>query len=249
MVAALIVCLTVGISLLGLRLVRHHDSSLHHESARDASSSLASITATMFALLLAFLVVNLYGSYSSAQASVSAEGAALKALVENVQAFPIPAQHRIDHAVAAYVNEVKGNEFDALRQGDQDPVAEERLDDIYTALHSVTPRNTGESDAYSASSRLLDQISASRQVIISEANSTVPAALWFLLLLLGVTTLVSSWLMRTHDLMIDQVMVILIAIVIGAGLFTTVILQYPFSGSIAVSSAPLSQGALAHLAG
>jgi hypothetical protein len=38
-----------------------------------------------------------------------------------------------------------------------------------------------------------------------------------------------------------------VAIVIGAGLLTVLILQYPFSGSITVSSAVFHQGALGQL--
>lgn len=39
-----------------------------------------------------------------------------------------------------------------------------------------------------------------------------------------------------------------IAVVVGAGLLTALILQYPYSGSIAVTSDAFTRGALAQLA-
>lgn len=42
--------------------------------------------------------------------------------------------------------------------------------------------------------------------------------------------------------------VVVVAVVVGAGLLTALILQYPYSGSIAVRSEPFTQGTLAGLA-
>jgi hypothetical protein len=52
-------------------------------------------------------------------------------------------------------------------------------------------------------------------------------------------------LIQTHHTPVDVAIVVTIAIVVGAGLLTAVILQYPFSGSIAVKSDPFNSGVLA----
>jgi hypothetical protein len=60
-------------------------------------------------------------------------------------------------------------------------------------------------------------------------------------------TLAISLLIKTHRTSVDIAIVVTIAIVVSAGLLTAIILQYPFSGSIAVTSDPFNSGVLAQL--
>jgi hypothetical protein len=67
------------------------------------------------------------------------------------------------------------------------------------------------------------------------------------MILLAVLTLLTSVLIRTHQLAIDLVLVVFVAIVVGGGFVTAAVLEYPFSGSIAVSSEAYESGPLAHV--
>jgi hypothetical protein len=59
-------------------------------------------------------------------------------------------------------------------------------------------------------------------------------------LITALVTLATTLLLTTHRTGVDVALVVSVAVIVGAGIFTALILEYPFSGSIAVSSAPLA---------
>jgi hypothetical protein len=67
------------------------------------------------------------------------------------------------------------------------------------------------------------------------------------MILLAVLTLAITLLIETHHRAVDIAIMVTVAIAISSGLFTAEILQYPFSGTIAVSSEPFNSPALAEL--
>jgi ABC-type multidrug transport system permease subunit len=67
------------------------------------------------------------------------------------------------------------------------------------------------------------------------------------MILLAVLTLAITLLIVTHHRAVDVTIIVTVAIVISSGLFTAEILQYPFSGTIAVKSDPFNSPALAQL--
>ena len=68
------------------------------------------------------------------------------------------------------------------------------------------------------------------------------------MILLAVLTLAVSLLIQTHYPRVDAAIVTTIAVVVSAGLLTAVLLEYPFSGTIAVTTKPFDSGTLAQLA-
>jgi len=92
----------------------------------------------------------------------------------------------------------------------------------------------------------LHTIVGERESRLDAAETSIPKPLLDLMILFAVLTLAISLLIRTHHTPVDIWVVVTIAIVVSAGLLTAVILQYPFSGSIAVTSDPFN-GVLAQL--
>jgi hypothetical protein len=58
-------------------------------------------------------------------------------------------------------------------------------------------------------------------------------------------TIAVSLLIKTHHRSVDIALVVVVAV--ASGFLTALILQYPYSGSIAVKSDPLAEGPLSHL--
>jgi hypothetical protein len=98
-----LVLLTVGAFLL----VSRYLSSWRDHGAPEVVLEVAAMGMTLFALVLAFVVVNLYSDYTSASADVTDEANALGALVQDARAFPPEAQRAVNQSVARYVREVR----------------------------------------------------------------------------------------------------------------------------------------------
>jgi ABC-type Mn2+/Zn2+ transport system permease subunit len=102
---------------------------------------------------------------------------------------------------------------------------------------------------YSAAAAQLNLFLGERENRVAKAETEIPAPLLGLLIFLAITTICVSFLIRTNRRRVDITLVVVVSVIIGAGLLTALILQYPYSGAIAVDSDPLVKGPLAHLRG
>jgi hypothetical protein len=93
----------------------------------------------------------------------------------------------------------------------------------------------------------LHSIVDERESRLDAAETSIPKPLLYLLILLAVLTLAMSLLIATHYKAVDIAIIVTFAIVVSAGLLVALILQYPFSGPITVSSDPFNSPALAQL--
>lgn len=245
------VIVAVGITLAGLAVVRILIPSWRDEASSQVVLAATAIVMTFFALLLALVIVDLYTSYKDASADVTAEANTLDKIVQDSSAFPQPQQQSVKRAVGEYVVEVRDHEFPALKDGQQDPRMDAKLAEISAALQSYQPVSQTQISFYNSATSQVNDLVSERHTRVSGAESSVPGALLALLLVLAVVTLATTIFLKTHNAGLDFTLIVSISVIVGLGLATVLILQYPYSGSIAVSSDPLTEGALgqvAHLA-
>jgi hypothetical protein len=238
---------TVVVTLVALALAIRLLPAWRSERSNQVVAGVAAMVMTMFALLLAFVIVNLYNSYDSAVNNVAAEATSLTELVQDVHGFPPAARRRIERAVAEYVAEVRDHEFRQLRAGHSDPRAQLLIAGMFAALESFSPVTTAQQAFYDSAASQLHSIIDQRESRLDAAETSIPGPLLGLMLLLAVLTLGMSLFIQVHYTPLDVAIVVTLAIVISAGLLTAEILQYPFSGSIAVNSEPFHSGALGQL--
>ena len=179
--------------------------------------------------------------------NVAAEATSLTELVEDAGTFPPVVRRRIERAVAEYVVEVREREFETLRNGNADSRAEQLLANLHEVVQSYSPVTTAQQTFYSAVNEQLHTIVSERESRLDAAHTAIPKPLLYLMILLGVLTLAITLLIVTHSRAVDVAIIVTVAVVISSGLLTAEILQYPFSGSIAVNSAPFNSPALAEL--
>lgn len=238
---------TLIVVLVGFVLVSRLLPAWRAERSAQVLGGVAGMVMTMFAVLLAFVIVNLYSSYNSAANDVAAEATGLTELVEDAGAFPPPVRQRIERAVAQYVVEIREHEFRTLRAGRAAPRAQPLLANIHEVVQSYSPATTAQQTFYTAVNEQLHTIVSKRESRLDAAETSIPKPLLYLMILLAVLTLAVTLLIVTHTRAVDVAIIVTVAIVISSGLFTAEILQYPFSGSIAVNSEPFNSPALAAL--
>jgi hypothetical protein len=238
-----VVILAVGASVLVSRRL----ASWRSRSAAEVILGVSAMAMTLFALVLAFVVVNLYDDYTSASGDVTDEANALGAIVQNARAFPAPDRRSINRAVATYVREVRTREFETLADGEHDPVADARALAIVAAVQAYEPRTATQTTFYGAAADQLNVFLGERDNRVAKAGTEIPVPLLGLLVFLAITTITVSLFIQTHRASVDMAIVVVVSVIVGSGLLTAMILQYPYSGAIAVKSDPLAAGPLAHL--
>jgi len=234
----LFIAVSVAIALVALWLVRRFLPGWREAESGEQVVGVAQMVMTMFALVLAFVIINLYSGFQSAAEHVSAEANALGTVVRDAQVFPSAQRRRIDRAVAAYVEVVREREFALLKKGHEDPQARGHLALLFSAVEGYSPVNESQRAFYRSMVDQLNAVSGERQKRVEAAESSIPGPLLALIAVSALMLLGTSLLIKTHRPDVDVALVVGVAVIVGIGLFTALILQYPFSGSIAVGSGP-----------
>jgi Protein of unknown function (DUF4239) len=245
----LIVGCVVLAALAGLLISRRYFAHWRTTTDGPVVAAVATMVMTLFALVLAFAVVTLYDQFSAASDSVSAEATDLSQIVRDSHTFPPTTQQKIDSAIKAYILEVRGTEFSRMHGGKEDPKADELFQGIFTAFQSYNPQTTAQVGFYNSAVTQLNDAVTQRRGRLEAVDAALPAAFSALLFLSAIVSILTTFFLSTENSPLEVILVCCVAVIVGAGLLTALLLQYPFSGSVAVSSHPFVTGALAQLVG
>jgi len=249
---ALLVIVVVGLPALAVGVffvVRGRLDSWRTDSSSAIVVAVAAMVMTLFALVLAFAAVNLYQGYNDASANVTDEANALGQIQRDVRVFPIPARDRVDTQLIAYIDVVRNVEFPAMRDGNATKVQAGVVatDKLFAAMQSYDPVTETQKTFYVSAVDRMNDLIALRRNRIAASNSALPDSFTVLLLLTAGISILTTYFLRTHKPGLDVTLVVMVSVVVGAGLLTVVLLEYPFSGSVSVSSDPFVHGTLARL--
>jgi hypothetical protein len=237
----LFVGIVVLVALGGLYVVRSRMPSWRAEESSQVVLAVSAIVMSIFGLLLALVIVDLYTSYKGASSAVDGEAHTLSKLIQDADAFPPSTEEAVRRAATGYIAEVRTHEFPDLRAGHHTVGSLTQLLRISIALRRYTPRTQTQISFYNSAVSQVNDLLTERQTRVSSAESSVPGPLTGLLIALAALSLVTALFLKTHNRGLDVLLVVSLAVIIGLGLSTALILEYPFSGSIAVSSHPLGE--------
>ncbi len=247
MLFILFLLVPVCLALAGTWCIRKFLPGWKRASAQETVGTVVGLVSTFFALVLAFAIVNLYQRYEDASYRVNATAASLTVLTHDAAAFPAPEQQRIDEAVGAYAARLTSVVFPGLRKGTLPQGTDPGLGRLYQVLESYHPATPTEVSFYDASIAELGTLLSNEQQFVSDGTSSLPAAFLALLAVTAILTLAASLLLSAESPTFESALTASIAAAIGIGWLTVAILEFPFSGSVSVSTAAFTHGYLHHL--
>jgi hypothetical protein len=234
------VAVAVGLTLLVRRVV----PDVAERRFEDLAEGLRVVFELLFALLLAFVIAAVIDSFSQAQATVGSESAALSQMVRANQAFPVSDQVRMNAGVGAYINAAIGKEWPAMHEGHPSPDTAAALDTLSALYTSFEPHGATQRAFYTQALASLDAVSIARRERLDISSSNLPGVLRTMLIIGAVLLLVLEY--RSKLSVPGQVLFMAtLALVVTTSYLLTVVLDFPFSGDVSVSPAPLTAGTLA----
>ena len=219
-------------------LIRRRAPSLAEGRHNDAAAFLGSVAGVIYAIIAGFMVITLWEQYVAASDTVQNETVSLRDAVQFSGAFGPAAQANIRQLVAQYATSVATVEWPTMAKGGPSPVAQKDFDQLITTIQGLDA-TTPTQEAFL--SNMLTQVveaGKERQQRLELSGQTVPAVLWLAALLASVVTLGFCLLFGIKSAKLHYIMVAGVTILIGATLVLILLLQYPFSGSVAVRPTP-----------
>lgn len=200
----------------------------------------------VFALILAFVIASVLDTFSTAESTVAAEATTLSHMRRSSLALPVEQHRRLDAGLDQYVHAIVDDEWEAMREGKKSPRASAALETLY-ALHqsySPPPAEGPEAEFFSNSVDGLAEASSDRRARLALAAAELPTPLR-LFLPIGAVLLLMLEYRPKMPRRAQLIHMGLLATVVSFSCLLTVLMDYPFSGDVAVSNEPFKEGALA----
>lgn len=228
---------SIGLMVLSRRRLGSTFLSLNNEVAGFKFA----VVGVMYAVLLAFVVIAVWEDYRDTEAAVRNEAKAIVDLHQVASALPDPGGSSIRRHLIAYAKQVRHAEWHAMAHGEASPAAARHLEHLTRALFDDRPQEIQDLALYQHALRLLTVINDNRNERLDSSDGSVPAVLWLVMLAGGLITLGYPSFFGTSSLTAQILMTAALAALVALTLFLGLVLDFPFTGQVHISAAPLDQ--------
>jgi len=231
-IVTLFVALSVGSLLLVRRFVPHHKFKVHN----DVAGAIFNTLGVAYTVLLAFVVVIAWQSFDKTNLNVEREANCLVGLYRDAVAFPEAFGGEARGLIRSYIDVVINDEWPALARGQAVPAAHELLRKLWAEYVSYEPKTENEKIFLAESVRKLNEIGELRRLRLMDAKTGIHPILWAILIVGGVITVSFPFFFGSENLRAQIAMASMLALVIALILFTVLMLDFPFTGSLYIPS-------------
>jgi Protein of unknown function (DUF4239) len=238
--------LAFGAVVLAVWAVRRRVPVTREGFHAEISAPMLGVAATLFGLLLAFVIIIGYQNFLDADSSVSSEAGALASIVRDSAAFPAPGGTHVRLAVGSYVRAVVYDEWRSMHDSGKDSaLAANGFDGISAALRTVEPTSRGETAFYDDAVSQLNAAVAAREDRLEKAAGGLPRDLVELILFSTVVIVGYAVFVGSPNFWFHVLGPAAIATVVAVSLVVLLDLAYPFSGILSISPDHFKTGDLA----
>ncbi|MFA5275339.1 MAG: DUF4239 domain-containing protein [Candidatus Omnitrophota bacterium] len=236
--AFIIVGLAVAFATAGLLIVRrfvpHNRLKIHHDVADPILGALG----TIYAVVLAFVMVTVWIAFDKSSSNVRLEANYMSDIYRDAEAFAPDFRQKLGGLLRQYRKEVVDKEWPSMQKGEMNWEVEMTMRKIWDLYTTYQPKTTTEVAFFEESVSKLNLFRELRRQRLMDSRTGMPPLLWFVLLAGAFATISFTFLFGMESLKAQIAMVVLLSVMISLILFTIMSLDFPFTGSISVSSEP-----------
>jgi hypothetical protein len=198
----------------------------------ELAGFILAVIGVVYAVLLAFVAIGAWERFEGAERSTYHEAGMITIVYRDAGSFPTG--HKLRAALRAYVERVAFDEWPKMQRGERSVEARQTLEAVDLDVRQL-PVNTPEEQ--SIQQRMLDamdQALTDRDARISMDATGINNVMWFVLVAGAFTTMAFTYLFGFKHTVMQQLMIGLLAFLIGLVLFMTLALDFPFRGALTV---------------
>jgi Protein of unknown function (DUF4239) len=205
-------------------------------------TTVVGVVAGLYAVLVAFVIVNEWQTFNDAQAQVSNESAAISAAYFDAAALPEPTRTDVQQALLEYDRSVICDEIPYLADH-QGPALGTRaaLANVIATMARASPATQG-SPFYGNAVSEVSLISSARRGRINAASSPLPDLLLIVIVATSLALVAVASVLDTQHRRWHLILTTALTILVALNLALVISLNRPFDGAAAISDAPLREG-------
>jgi hypothetical protein len=214
------------------------------EEVRSSAGPTAATTlqalATIYAVLVAFVIVDESSQLRSAQSQVSNQAGQLAVITENSRNLPDAEGAPIRQATLEYANTVVRVGLNQIEHTARPSVAASRsFQHIFAVVNAIEPTAESDKAAYQQILVALTAIVQSRENLVNSAHASISISLFVILVLLAAAILAVATLMDTQHRRSHLLILGALALGISMTLALVAAFDYPYRGFIRIDETPI----------
>jgi hypothetical protein len=237
----------VVVGVGGFRLMRRFVPSLEAHSDSRGLSSAFGISSGLFSFVLAFTIGQLYTNFTRANADAKQEATVLAQVLRTSDGLP-GVGVTIRREALDYAREVRQREWAFMEHGKASVRAWQKLDKMYATLNAARA-TSGTNPFFAQTLTRLNDLVVARRTRLDDANLALPVIFQVLLLFGAVLAISTTFYFKPFGEGVQVGMIGAASALVGTAMLVALMLDYPYSGSIAVPSAPFKVATLVLLSG
>jgi len=239
-IGLLVIGVWTGLSLLGL-LIFHRlvDVHIRHKDTETVGLTYA-IVAVIYAVLIAFIVVDVFETFAKSDEIATAEANKLSSLMLDSAGLPAEMATAVRADIDKYIDLVVKSEWPSQRAGRLEGAVYEPgwavLAHMDAQLAQFEPATMGQNVNKGEMLHGMNDLIKARRSRIIAAGEHLPSVVWQILLAAGVVAVGYTYLFGARSFGIHLAITGLIAATIALVFVLIITLDYPFRGEVSVSS-------------
>jgi hypothetical protein len=237
----------VVVGVGGFLLMRRLVPSLETHADNRSLSSAFGMTSGLFSFVLAFTIGQLYTNFTRANADAKQEATVIAQVLRTSAGLP-GVGVTIRREVLDYAREVREREWAMMEHGKASVRAWQKIDKMYATLDDART-TSGTNPFFTQTLTRLNDLVVARRTRLDDSNLALPVIFQVMLLFGALLAISTTFSFKPFGEGLQVVMIGAASALVGTALLVALMLDYPYSGSIAVPSAPFNVATLVLLSG
>jgi branched-subunit amino acid ABC-type transport system permease component len=195
-------------------------------------------TGTLFSLLVAFVMVNVWGSWDKMNEEINNEANALSNMYIYTYHLPTSFKDPMREAIKNYTTSIIKDEWPTMEQEKESPKTLMCFLELRKNFHSLYYLQGNDREIYTAMYPLWTSLSDLRRSRLNIQESNVPDMVWNILIASCILTILISFFYVSESLILHIFLNGFIAIMFSFTLFLCYDLDHPFKGESRISKEP-----------
>jgi hypothetical protein len=196
------------------------------------------IISVLYAVLLAFIAIATWESFSKASDIVENESDYAGSMYLITSGLPDETGQKIRGALANYARVVIDDEWPIQRKGVTPDRGWKPLRDIGTAIATIQPQTSGEAVIEAQLLKTFNDLYVARSTRLSAVEGHIPGVIWGIVFFGAAITIAHTYLFGFQNFSMHLTMTGIVAATLALVIVMIIALDWPFRGDISVSPDP-----------
>jgi hypothetical protein len=219
-------------ALLFLWILNRVWPSIQRREHNDIIGWQVGVLGTTYAVILGFMLYAVWTSYQDADINAEAEANCLVSVYRLADGLPAQQRDAVHKLAREYANKVINEEWPVMHEGVLSLSGHNTVNELWTAVLQAKPATFGEQTSMSLTLSEISKMTEHRRVRQLESQSKLPAILWFVLIVGGGITTLSSCLFGIENFKVHCIQVLSLALMLSMILVAIADIDRPFQGTV-----------------